>query len=110
MHRDDLSGFNEFANGGKPSVVSKGSAADPRLEKYRAEIAGLGLSEEQETEILQILGSMMWHFARLGWSVDVCGLFFEEGDQLSDAESAGGRLNHSSEKEMPSTHDGKEAP
>lgn len=103
MHRDDLYGFNEFANGGKhPPLAPKKAGEEPHLEKYRPELSNMGLSEPQETELLLILTSIMWHFAKMGWSVDVCGLFSEEYDPTSDAKSAGGKLSSSPNKEMTS--------
>lgn len=103
MSKDNLSGFNEFAGNGAVR-----SPAHP-LDMYRPELRDMELTAAQETEILEILWSIMWHFAKMGQSVDVCGLFLSDANQASDGESAGGIIGPSPNKETPSTQGGKEA-
>lgn len=85
-------------------------SATPTLdpEEYRADLAGLGLTEQQEAEFLATLWSIMGHFARMGFSVDVCGLIFEEFNEASTPAPADGRLVASTTRETPSNGSGKE--
>ena len=73
---------------------------------YRADLADMKLSEAQETELLQILWSMMGFFARIGIEADVCGLIFEGFNEAADPASANAMLGHSTHKETPSENDG----
>lgn len=80
MSNNNLSGFNEFAgNTANPPPVNAPHSSR-NLKKYRKELREMQLTEDQETEILQILWTIMSHFARLGQTVDVCGLFFRRGE------------------------------
>lgn len=80
----------------------------PNFGEYRADLADLELTEEQETEILEILWSMMGFFARTGFEVDVCGLIFQEFNEASAQNADDGRLDHSTSQETPSDGKGKE--
>lgn len=79
------------------------------LEDYRADIADLGMTREQEAEFLQTLWSIMGHFARLGHSVDVCGLIFEEFNEASDPAVGTGNLMPSTNQESASETNGGSA-
>lgn len=76
------------------------------LDDYRADIADLELTEAQETEFLETLWSIMGHFARLGFSADVCGLIFAEFNEASAKAAGNGKLAHSTNKESASTQPG----
>lgn len=78
-------------------------------EEYRADLADLQLTEAQETEILEILWSIMGHFARLGYSVDVCGLIFTDFNEASAPTAADGKLSPSTNMESASKPDGGSA-
>lgn len=73
---------------------------------YHADLADMKLSEAQETELLQILWSMMGSFARMGVEADVCGLIFEGFNEAADPASANAMLADSTQKETPSENDG----
>jgi hypothetical protein len=81
------------------------SLAAPKLdpEEYRADLAELGLTEQQETEFLETLWSIMGTFARMGFAVDVCGSIFADFNQASTPESADGKLVSSTTKETPAS-------
>lgn len=75
---------------------------------YREDMAGLGLCRDQETEILEILWSIMGHFARWGFNADVCGLMFQDFNQASANGSRNDRLSHSNRTDTLSDGSGKE--
>ena len=108
MSSNNLSGFNEFAGNTANPPTARAPHSSQSLEKYRKELRDMELTEDQETEILQILWTIMSHFARLGQTVDVCGLFFEDGTPSSDEVPEQGRIGLSTDKETPSRN-GKEA-
>lgn len=103
-----FTGFNGFAASGTLPPNETSHSADQKYEKYRAEIADLGLTDAQETEVLQILGSIMWHFAKMGQTVDVCGLFFTDDIQSSDEQAQGCMIKNPISKEVHPSG-GKEA-
>ena len=72
------------------------------IEKYRAELADLGLTEDQERELLETLAPILWHFVRLGWEVDICGQILDAFNEASDDESGDGKLGASPTAEPPS--------
>lgn len=76
--------------------------------EYMGDLADFDLSEAQKVELLETLWSIMGSFARLGLSVDVCGLIFDEFNQASAPESGDGRVLLSTQTETPSKDDGKE--
>lgn len=47
-------------------------------DRYRAELAGFDMTEEQENELLGILWSLMGGMVELGFSHDLCGQILEE--------------------------------
>ena len=73
----------------------------PKLDpdEYRPDLAGLGLTAEQEAEFVETLWSIMGHFARMGFSVDVCGLIFEEFNEASALAPGDGKLASSIQEE-----------
>lgn len=79
------------------------------LEDYRAEIADLGLTPVQEAESLEALWSIMGHFARLGFAVDVCGLIFEGFNEASAPAAGTGKLVPSTNMESASEPNGGSA-
>lgn len=78
-------------------------------EEYRADLAGLNLSDAQETELLETLWHIMGAFARMGFTADVCGLIFDEFNEASAPESGDDKLLASSniDKETPSADEGE---
>lgn len=68
---------------------------------YRADLADMKMSEAQETELLQILWSMMGSFARMGIETDVCGLIFEGFNEAAGRTASDATLVHAAQKEMP---------
>lgn len=85
----------------KPDMQPFAPAPTLDPEEYRADLASLDLSEEQETEFLETLWSIMGHFARMGFSVDVCGLIFEEFNEASALAPGDGKLASSIKEETP---------
>lgn len=79
------------------------------LEDYRADIADYGLTPAQEAEFLETLWSIMGHFARLGFSVDVCGLIFEGFNEASAPAARTGKLVPSTNMESASEPNGGSA-
>ena len=75
---------------------------------YREDMAGLGLCRDQETEILEILWSIMGHFARWGFNADVCGLMFPDFNQASGYGSSDDSLSLSNRIDAPSNGGEKE--
>lgn len=96
----------------KPSlpVSMRASGPEPAFdpEEYRADLADFGMTEEQESELLGILWSIMGHFARTGFHVDVCGLIFDDFNQAAEGKAVTDMIEHSSDMEMPSNGSGKE--
>lgn len=86
--------------------------ADPQsgidLNQYRADLAEFALTEDQERELLETLWTIMSSFVDLGFSVDVCGLLFDEFNHVSAAESVRGKLLSSPSMETPSDGSDKE--
>ena len=93
----------------KPDMQPFAPAPTLDPEEYRADLASLDLSEEQETEFLETLWSIMGHFARMGFSVDVCGLIFEEFNEASDPAVGTGNLMPSTNQESASETNGGSA-
>lgn len=115
MNTIDRPRFPERAREGKPietvALADASARARPGAPafdpaEYRADLADMKLSEAQETELLQILWSMMGSFARMGIEADVCGLIFEGFNEAADPASANAMLAHSTHKETPSENDG----
>ncbi len=79
------------------------------MSEYRAELADLQLTEEQETEILEILWNMMGFFACTGFEVDVCGLIFDEFNEASASAAGNDKLTSSPDMESASKPDGGRA-
>lgn len=101
--------FNILDKIGTSELVSSAPLApapefDP--EEYRENIADLAITEEQGTEFLHTLWSIMGHFARLGYSVDVCGLIFSEFNEASAPAPGNGTLPRSTNMESASKPDG----
>jgi len=59
------------------------SALDPDLEQYRADLAEFNLTEEQETELLQTLWSIMYTFVEMGFSGNISEHLFEAFNAVS---------------------------
>jgi hypothetical protein len=89
-----------------PLVQAQSTAPAFDVEEYRADISDLGLTGEQETEFLETLWSIMGHFARLGFSVDVCGLIFAEFNEASAPAAEDGKLVPSTNMESASEPSG----
>lgn len=86
----------------RPSSASvKGSASLPKFDptKYREELNGLNLTEEQETELLSIIWTIMYSFVQIGFDVKNCGQIFESFTQAAQSESDGVDLSRSSKQE-----------
>lgn len=86
--------------------VLAGPRPAPDFSPYRADIADLQLSPAQENELLGVIWRIMSSFVELGFSVDVCGLLFDEFNDASNADSARVTLLSSPNLETPS--DGSE--
>lgn len=78
------------------------------LARYRADLVELRLSDEQERDLLETLWSIMSSFVEMGFSVDICGLLFEEFNDASVADSGRVRLLSSPSMETPSDGSEKE--
>lgn len=89
------------------STLSPAPQLDP--DDYREDIADLGMTEEQEAEFLHTLWAIMGHFARLGYSVDLCGLIFAEFNEASAPAPGNGTLLPSINMESASKPDGGSA-
>lgn len=101
----EKNGKSEPASSASPaSALAPASKFDP--DEYRADIADLALTKEQEAEFLQTLWSIMGHFARLGYAVDVCGLIFSEFNEASALAAADAKLPSSTNMESASKPDG----
>ncbi|MGB3503428.1 MAG: hypothetical protein WBA44_17530 [Mesorhizobium sp.] len=75
---------------------------DFAIDHYRDDLAELGLTVDQGRELLETLWSIMGYFARLGHSVDVCGLIFSEFNEASSPTDGTARLMHSTNMESAS--------
>lgn len=77
-----------------PAAISPDGPAPLDLDaaEYMDDLNGFGLTEAQKTELLETLWSIMGSFARMGFSVDVCGLIFDEFNEASAPESGDGTL------------------
>jgi len=111
-----MSGIQILDSNSKAELISSASVApaptqapqfDP--EDYRSDIADLALTADQEREFLETLWSIMGHFARLGYSVDVCGLIFSEFNEASAPARENGTLLPSTNMESASKPDGGSA-
>jgi hypothetical protein len=78
------------------------------LSRYRADLADLALSDEQERDLLETLWAIMSSFVELGFSVDVCGLLFADFNDASADESGRVTLPSSPSMETPSDGGDKE--
>lgn len=74
------------------------------LGKYRAELADLRLTEEQETELLTTLWSIMSAFVELGFSVDVCAQLTGKFNEVSEANPATAMIQPSAAGETLSSN------
>lgn len=72
--------------GEKVAGVPSLPAFDPS--KYRAELADLKLTDEQERELLATLWSIMYNFVELGFRTDVCAMIFEGQENVADDTSS----------------------
>ncbi len=95
-----------------PAARSKDlSEAAPSLpldvEKYRGDLAGLGLSDSQELEFLQVLWSIMRSFVELGFDMKICGQIIEEFNSRSGESPGAVDSIHSTNMEKPSNGTGK---
>lgn len=111
MSKIDVVDFNGPSGLGAamPQVQPLSPCPEFAPEEYRAELADLHLTEAQETEILETLWSIMGHFARLGYAVDVCGLILEEFNEASAPDASDGNLVPSTNMESASEPNGGSA-
>jgi hypothetical protein len=86
--------------------VIAGPRPAPDLSRYRADLADFALSADQERELLETLWNIMSSMVELGFSVDVCGLLFEEFNGASAPES--GRVTLLSSPNLETPSDGSE--
>ncbi|BBK42780.1 hypothetical protein STVA_28000 [Allostella vacuolata] len=76
MNNDTLTGLDrEFSEAG----AAVPPALELDVERYRGDLAGFDLNEDQQRELLETLWSIMRSFVELGFTVDVCGQVF--GDE-----------------------------
>lgn len=82
----------------------------PKMEPadYLPDLDGLDITEARKIELLETLWNMMGSIARMGFTMDICGLIFEEFNEASGAESGDGTLIASTHRETPSKDDGRE--
>ena len=101
---------NVRESGDLPMPAGRAAIPTPIFDpaEYLDEMAELGLSDEQATEILGILWQITGFFARTGFEVDVCGLIFQDFNEASAPSADDGRLDHSTSQETPSDGNGKE--
>lgn len=111
MNKMDVFETDSISGLGAPALRAQPLSPAPQLdlEDYRADIADFGMTPAQEAEFLQTLWSIMGHFARLGHSVDVCGLIFEEFNEASDPAVGTGNLMPSTNQESASETNGGSA-
>jgi hypothetical protein len=76
---------------------------------YADDLADFGLTEAQQAEFLEALWNIMGAFARMGFTVDVCGLILGQFNEAATPEYDNGKLHHSASKETPSATGDKEA-
>lgn len=86
-----------------------GPSGPVNFDEYRADLDDLQLTDEQETEILEILWNMMGFFARTGFEVDVCGLIFSEFNEASAPAPGNGTMSPSTNMRSASKPDGGSA-
>ena len=103
-----FTGFNGFAAQEDDFLPVPGELT-LNADKYRRELAGLDLTDEQADEMLAILWDIMRRFVELGISTEICGSIFEAIIESSVSESGGGSLRYSSDMEPPSQANGKES-
>ncbi len=70
------------AIGGEAASIPSLPAFDPG--KYRAELADLKLTDEQERELLATLWSIRYNFVEFGFRTDVCAMIFEGQETIED--------------------------
>ncbi|PSM16680.1 hypothetical protein [Nitratireductor sp. StC3] len=105
MRKTDPISLNDL-----PKNAGAAGSLDLDHDKYLGELDGMDLSEDQKRELLETLWSIMFHFAWLGYSVDVCGQLFEEFNENSGPESADGTMPSSNITETPADDDEREGP
>ncbi len=93
------------------SVAAAGILSAPHLDPadYLEDLAGLDYSDAQKRELLETLWSIMGSFARMGFSVDLCGLIFEGFNEASAPRPAHDTLTASTDRETPSNDAAREA-
>lgn len=95
--------------GSKPKDAPACAPCAFEPEEFRNDLADLQLTDEQEIEILEILWNMMGFFARTGFEVDVCGLIFDEFNEVSASTAGNGTMPPSTNMESASKPDGGSA-
>lgn len=110
MSKFDETDLQEVMENDAP-VAAAGILSAPRLDPadYLKDLAGLDYSEAQKRELLETLWSIMGSFARMGFSIDLCGLIFEGFNEASAPRPARDTLTASTDKETPSKGAAREA-
>ncbi len=91
----------EFRNANASPVEARGAQPldfDPG--RYRADLAGLDLTEQQQTALLGALWSIMQSFVEMGLDVKNCGQVFAAFNEASGVDSADDTLDVSAKTEI----------
>ncbi|MBI1290180.1 hypothetical protein GC173_02905 [bacterium] len=111
MSKIDVVDFDDPSGPGAALPQAQHLSPAPALDlsDYAADMAEFDMTEDQKREFLEILWSIMGHFARLGFSVDVCGLIFGEFNEASAPAGNDGNLEPHSKPENASQSNGGSA-
>lgn len=101
---DDADGLSSYAVGPEPMHVP----IDLDKNAYQDELAEFDLNDAQKNELLETLWVIMGSFARMGFTVDVCGSIFGEFNEASATGSGDARMIVAPEMEAPSDDGGGE--
>lgn len=109
--------MSEIVKTGLPEVMednlsaAAGILSAPRFDPadYLEELKDFDFSEAQKQEFLVTMWSIAGSFARMGFSIDVCGLIFEGFNEASAPRPAHDTLIASTDMETPSNDAAREA-
>jgi hypothetical protein len=98
-------------DGDDSGLLDAAETLNLNLDTYRSELAELALGDQLEREFFETLRSIMAAFVEYGFTVDVCGLIFNEFNESSGGSVADGKVISSPTMETPSTsHEVETAP
>ena len=78
--------------------------------RYRSEVEGFGLTDDQERELLETIWSIMVSFVDLGFRVDVCSDLLGLSEVLADDDSDTVQFPHSTTLENAASSAAEDGP